>query len=101
VFALVKRSLLFSMVFRSPEFRGSIRRELSRLTREGVIRRPVDLSDIIARIAAQECRTHALGGADGVHLASALVAVEAGVLVVTWDRRLSVGSRAAGLLVAP
>jgi uncharacterized protein len=63
--------------------------------------RPVDLSDLIARIAAQECRTHGLGGADGVHLASALVAVEAGVLVVTWNRRLSAGSRAAGLLVAP
>ena len=63
--------------------------------------RPVDLTDLLARVAAQECRAHGLGGADGVHLASALVAADAGVLVVTWDRRLSAGSRAAGLLVAP
>lgn len=63
--------------------------------------RPVDLTDLVARVAAQECRTHGLGGADGVHLASALAAAEAEVLVVTWDRRLSAGSQAAGLHVAP
>lgn len=63
--------------------------------------RPVDLTDLLARKAAQECRTHALSGADGVHLASALLAVEAGVLLVTWDRRLSDAARAAGLPVAP
>jgi uncharacterized protein len=63
--------------------------------------RTLELTEALARIAGHECRTHALGGADGVHLASALAAVDAGVLVVTWDRRLSDGARAAGLLVAP
>ncbi len=63
--------------------------------------RPIDLTDLLARIAAQECRAHGLGGADGVHLASALAVREAGVLVVTWDKRLSGGATAAGLLVAP
>lgn len=63
--------------------------------------RQVDLTELIARIAAQECRNHALSGADGVHLASALAMSEAGVVVVTWDKRLSIGARAAGLPVSP
>lgn len=63
--------------------------------------RPIDLTELIARVAAQECRNHALSGADGVHLASALALAEVGVVVVTWDKRLSNGARAAGLHVAP
>ena len=63
--------------------------------------RPIDLTELIARVAAQECRKHALSGADGVHLASALAVSEAGVVVVSWDKRLSAGARAAGLPVSP
>jgi uncharacterized protein len=63
--------------------------------------RQIDLTELIARIAAQECRNHALSGADGVHLASALALAEAEVVVVTWDKRLSNGARAAGLHVSP
>ena len=63
--------------------------------------RQIDLTELIARVASQECRNHALSGADGVHLASALALSEAGVVVVTWDKRLSLGARAAGLHVSP
>ena len=63
--------------------------------------RQIDLTELIARAAAQECRNHALSGADGVHLASALAVSETGVIVVTWDQRLSTAARAAGLPVSP
>lgn len=63
--------------------------------------RPIDLTDTVARAAAQASRSYALGGADGVHLASAMAVAAADVVVVTWDRRLSAGASAAGLSVAP
>lgn len=44
---------------------------------------------------------HALGGADAIHLASALAIGLSDLVVAAWDRRLREGVIAAGLRVAP
>jgi hypothetical protein len=44
---------------------------------------------------------HQLGGADAIHLASALALGPADVTVAVWDRRLHTGAAAAGLALAP
>lgn len=65
--------------------------------------RIVELSDAVSRQAAELCGVHALGGADGVHLASALTLAHAGAepVMVVWDQRLAAGALAAGLRIAP
>jgi uncharacterized protein len=63
--------------------------------------RPIELTATVERRAGELARTHALRGADAVHLASALAVGDAGLVVAVWDKRLHTGARAAGLRVAP
>jgi len=63
--------------------------------------RPVELTAAVAQHAGDLARTHALRGADAVHLASALVIGDPDLIVAVWDRRLHAGAQAVGLRVAP
>jgi predicted nucleic acid-binding protein len=63
--------------------------------------RPVELTPAVERHAGRLARAHALGGADAVHLASALVIGDQDLVMAVWDRRLHAGAQAAGLSVAP
>jgi predicted nucleic acid-binding protein len=63
--------------------------------------RPVELTAAVEQHAGQLARSHALRGADAVHLASALAIGDPDLVVAVWDRRLHAGAAAAGLLVAP
>lgn len=63
--------------------------------------RPVELTVAVERLAGQLARTHALRGADAVHLASALVLADPDVIIAVWDRRLHAGAASAGLQVTP
>ena len=61
----------------------------------------VELTEPVSRRAGQLTAELALGGADAVHLASALALGSDDLVVVAWDRRLADGVRAAGLSLAP
>ena len=61
----------------------------------------VELTAAVERDAGQLAEIHALGGADAVHLASALAVGLSDVVVAVWDRRLREGALSAGLRVAP
>ena len=50
--------------------------------------RPIELSAAVEQRAGQLARTHALRGADAVHLASALAIGDPGLVLAAWDRRL-------------
>jgi uncharacterized protein len=63
--------------------------------------RKVELSAGVARHAGRVARSHALRGADAVHLASALAIGDDDLVVAVWDRRLHAGALAAGMRVAP
>jgi hypothetical protein len=63
--------------------------------------RPVELTAAVERHAGQLARTHALRGADAVHLASALAIGDPDLIIAVWDRRLHTGARAADCRVAP
>jgi predicted nucleic acid-binding protein len=63
--------------------------------------RPVELTAAIERHAGQLARSHALRGADAVHLASALAIGDPDLIVAVWDRRLQAGAATAGLHIAP
>ena len=63
--------------------------------------RVVEFSEQIAIAAAELAAALVLGGADAVHLASALPLREAGPILVTWDHRLRVAATESGLIVAP
>jgi len=63
--------------------------------------RVVELSYEIANAAAALVDRLVLGGADAVHLASALALSDTDPVLVTWDRRLHVAASQAGLRVAP
>jgi len=63
--------------------------------------RAIELTEPVARRAGELARTHALGGADSIHLASALALGRTEVVVAVWDVRLREGVEAAGLRVAP
>jgi uncharacterized protein len=63
--------------------------------------RPVEFTVAVERHAGQLARSHALRGADAVHLASALAIGDPGLIVAVWDRRLHAGAQAAGCRVAP
>jgi hypothetical protein len=62
---------------------------------------PVELTATVERDAGQLADTHALGGADAVHLASALAIGLPDLVVAVWDRRLREGVVSVGLRVAP
>lgn len=61
----------------------------------------IELTDAIAVEAARLSARLVLGGADAVHLASALALRSRDSILVSWDRRLSTAALAAGLAVAP
>lgn len=61
----------------------------------------VELTDEIAEHAGRLASEHALGGADAVHLASALAIGPDDVVLATWDQRLRSGALAAGVALAP
>ena len=63
--------------------------------------RPVELTVAVEQHAGQLARTHALRGADAVHLASALAIGDPGLVLAAWDRHLHAGAQAEGLLTAP
>ena len=63
--------------------------------------RPVELTAAIGQHAGDLARTHALRGADAVHLASALAIGGADLIFAVWDRRLHADAHAVGLRVAP
>ena len=63
--------------------------------------RPVKLTAAVGQDAGHLARTHALRGADAVHLASALAISDPDLVIAVWDRHLLAGARAAGLRVAP
>jgi predicted nucleic acid-binding protein len=63
--------------------------------------RPVELTAAVEQQAGQLARSHALGGADAVHLASALAIEDPDLIVAVWDRRLHAAAQDAGLRTAP
>lgn len=63
--------------------------------------RLVELTPPLALRAAELTVAHALGGADAVHLASALTLQQADPVLAVWDRRLHAGARAAGVRTVP
>lgn len=63
--------------------------------------RPVELTRAVEREAGELASSHALRGADAVHLASALTLSPEHVVVAVWDKRLHTGARSIGLRVAP
>ncbi|HET9969778.1 MAG TPA: type II toxin-antitoxin system VapC family toxin [Streptosporangiaceae bacterium] len=63
--------------------------------------RPVELTAAVERHAGQLARSHALRGADAVHLASALAIGDPELIIAVWDRRLQAGAASAGLRLAP
>ena len=63
--------------------------------------RPVELTAAVEQRAGQLARTHALRGADAVHLASALALGDPDLIVAVWDRRLHAGATRAQLQIAP
>jgi predicted nucleic acid-binding protein len=63
--------------------------------------RPVELTTAVEQHAGRLTRSHALRGADAVHLASALAIGDPGLIMAVWDRRLHAGARSASLRVAP
>jgi hypothetical protein len=63
--------------------------------------RPVELTAAVEQHAGQLARSHALRGADAVHLAGALALHDPDLILAVWDRRLHAGAATAGLPVAP
>ena len=63
--------------------------------------RPVELTTAVEQHAGRLTRSHALLGADAVHLASALAIGDYDLVMAVWHRRLHRGARSAGLRVAP
>jgi predicted nucleic acid-binding protein len=63
--------------------------------------RKVELTPDVEQRAGRLARSHALRGADAVHLASALAVDDGELVVAVWDRRLHGGALAAGVQVAP
>lgn len=63
--------------------------------------RVIELTEHLAEVASALAAQKVLGGADAVHLASALTLAEADLVLVTWDRRLSTAAVEAGVMVAP
>ena len=63
--------------------------------------RVIELTEHLAETAAALAGRLLLGGADAVHLASALTLAEGDLVVATWDRRLWAAAVQAGVRVAP
>jgi len=63
--------------------------------------RPIELTEPVATRAGELASTHALRGADAVHLASLLAVGVDDTLFAVWDHRLRVGAQSAGATLAP
>ena len=63
--------------------------------------RKVELTSDVEQSAGRLASSHALRGADAVHLASALAIADDDLIVAVWDRRLHGGVLASGIRVAP
>jgi predicted nucleic acid-binding protein len=63
--------------------------------------RPVELTGDVEQRAGRLTGSHALRGADAVHLASALAIETSDLILAAWNRRLHMAARAEGLVVAP
>jgi predicted nucleic acid-binding protein len=64
----------------------------------------LDLVEVTADIAARGAglvATHPLGGADAIHLATALALRAPELVAATWDRRLAAAAAGEGLVVVP
>jgi uncharacterized protein len=63
--------------------------------------RPVELTAAVERKAGQLVASHALCGADAIHLASAFALEAPDLIFAVWDRRLHVGAENLGIRMAP
>lgn len=63
--------------------------------------RIIELTPSLAMSAADLASRFVLGGADAVHLASALILADADPILVAWDLRLRSAALQAGVNVAP
>lgn len=63
--------------------------------------RVIELTPSVAEDASRLATTLVLGGADAVHLASAMTLIEAEPILVAWDARLRTAALRAGLAVVP
>ena len=63
--------------------------------------RPVELTHAITTHAGDLAATHALRGADAVHLASAMTLGVGHTILAAWDRRLRSGAERVGVRLAP
>ena len=63
--------------------------------------RAVELTQTITAHAGRLAGTHALRGADAVHLASALAVGVADTVLAAWDQLLRSGAETAGVALAP
>ena len=61
----------------------------------------IELTGAIAADASRLASRLVLGGADAVHLASALTFLAMDPVLVTWDRRLAAAAVSAGVAVVP
>jgi uncharacterized protein len=61
----------------------------------------VSVADPLVDRAADLAAGHNLRAADAIHLATALAAMEADSVFVTWDKRLRLAAIQAGLVAAP
>jgi predicted nucleic acid-binding protein len=77
---------------------GVARRQWSRYWESTDI---IELTDSVAADASRLAGRLVLGGADAVHLASALTLQAAVPVLVTWDGRLATAAASAGIAVTP
>ncbi|WP_309616927.1 type II toxin-antitoxin system VapC family toxin [Salinibacterium sp.] len=63
--------------------------------------RTVELTDAVTAHAGELASTHALRGADAVHLASLLAIGAADTLFAAWDQRLRTGAQGMGIRLVP
>lgn len=63
--------------------------------------RAVELTEPVTTHAGELASTHALRGADAVHLASLLAVGADATLFAAWDQRLRAGAQSAGVQLAP
>jgi predicted nucleic acid-binding protein len=61
----------------------------------------IEVDGGLAERAAELAITHRLRTLDALHLAAALLAPPADLVLTTWDRQLHGAAKAAGLLLAP
>jgi uncharacterized protein len=61
----------------------------------------ISVADQLVDHAAKLAATYHLRAADAIHLATALAAMEADSIFVTWDKRLQQAAIHAGLVTAP